>query len=113
MLLLSSVFIVLKINIASLTLADDCEWTDLPPNDFDFSLEAIKGAILAINSSQWTYYYSPCKDGLMCADDQVMADQINIESAACTAYLAKENKTIAPEYKDKAYVFTFNNGMDG
>ena len=118
MLLLSSIFTVLSlrslINSPSLTSAEDvCEWTDLAPNDFDFNLDGVKGAIWGINSSQWTFYYSPCKNGLICADDNVMADQINIQTTDCTAYLAKVNNSVQPVYKDRAYVFTYNNGMDG
>ena len=114
MLLLSTLFLGFLSNGKTVTYAasPDCEWT-VDPNNFDFDLEAIKGGIFAINSSQWTYYYSPCKNGLICADDNVMADQVNIQTEACTSYLAKKNDSVLPVYKDKAYVFTFNNGMDG
>ena len=96
---------------------EDCDWT-VDPGGFKFNLQDIKGQVLAINASKWTYYYSPCKNALKCDVSKtfkknVMADQINIETLACTSYLAQKNDSVLPKYEDHAYVFTYNNGQAG
>ena len=89
----------------------ECSYT---VSDHTIDLSSIKGSTLSITDGEWTYYYSPCEDGLTCTDSDgvsqsAMADQFKEGNDFCTAYLALWIEE-EPAYSGGTFTFEWSNG---
>ena len=87
-------------------------------NGHSIDLSPLKGKTISKTEGDWTYYFTPCQDGLSCdsqSGEQVyaMADQYKMGNDFCTAYLAQYSREIEPKYNNGVFTFTWNNGQAG
>ena len=89
----------------------DCAF-DIDGHTIDLS--SVTGSTIQHTDGQWTYYYTPCSDGLTCTDNDgvsqsCMSDQFKDGNDFCTAYLSLWTD-VTPSYSDGTFTFTWSNG---
>ena len=94
-----------------LTKAAECSHT---VDGHTIDLSSISGSTIQYTDGQWTYYYTPCSDGLTCTDSDgvsqsAMSDQYKDGNDFCTAYLALWTD-VDPTYSSGTFTFTWSNG---
>ena len=123
---------MLKQGIPNFDHAPSTYFTSLPPNPdansncvwttstgYTLDLTDLYGSILEYSSalSDYTYYYSPCNDGVICTHNSSIINNIRAmatqeKNGFCESYLAKYDDTITPTYtaSSKTFTFEYNNG---
>ena len=82
---------------------------------YTIDLTDLNGKTISKDVDSWTYYYTPCQDGLTCTGsdgktNKAMADQWKDGNDFCTAYLAVWDD-VSPTYSDGVFTFTWSNGQ--
>ena len=95
-----------------------CKWKT-SEGKYNLDLTTLSNKTLSIttsdeNDNALLYLLSPCRNGIKCGTEQVMADIVNIHDLQCETYLAVWNGGKAiPTYNSvtNEWKFVYNNGQ--